>query len=207
MNNKELRSVEQVKRLLTALGYQFTRIEAVAPPRPDVFADVDGRRISIETTDYHGYEKEKGGSPLRREEERDIEAGRMKAYWGAAKSEAGLTRRISEKTAKSYDVSDANELWLAIFAGVPQLGAVASTFLPTIFLNLDELNKQTISLLENSQFSRCYLFCELTENGPKLYCWIKDNQWHEIKIANREPAEEATLSFWDIQQLLKGSGK
>src|SRR5713226_3715597 len=100
MDSKEQRSVEQVKRLLAALGWSTTRIYPIAPEdrsRPDVLVEIDGHKIAIEATDYHGDEKERGGSPLRREERQDAATGRIKAYWGSTDSMPGLVKRIKEK--------------------------------------------------------------------------------------------------------------
>lgn len=66
MNSKEQRSVAQVAGLFRALGWPAAQIQSQVPPRPDVLVDVDGRRIAVEATDYHGDEAIRGGSSLRK---------------------------------------------------------------------------------------------------------------------------------------------
>jgi len=208
---KEQRSVEQVRRLLAAIGCPATRIEPLPSQgrsRPDVLVEICGRKIKImiETTDYHGDERQMGGSDLRKQEEKDAREGRLKTYGVPIDPLPGLTKRIEEKTKKRYDVSGADEVWLAIFAGVPQPGAVASTLIDTTFLDCGKLNTQTGLMLQNSQFSRCYVFCELTEKGhPVAYCWTKEDQWQEIEIKVRQEQIYSAQppSFWDIQKGLK----
>jgi len=172
--------VVQVKRLLNLLGLGGAQVRSDIPPRPDVFAEVDGRRIAIETTDYHGDETSLGGSAVRRREQHDAAAGRIRTYAVAADPLRGLVCRIQAKMSKHYDLSGADEAWLAIFAGVPQSGAAAATFLVTTFLNSQQLTIHTAPLLEASMFHRSYILCELTETGhPRLYAWEKGCAWTE----------------------------
>ncbi len=181
-STKGHRSVEQVRRLLAYMGFCATRLELQRPPGPDVLAEIAGRKIGIETTDYHGGEQVSGGSNLRKREEKDVRDGRPTAYWVPIDPLPGLTKRIEEKSKKRYETSGIDEVWLAIFAGVPQHGAVASTFMFTLFLNCEKLHSQTDAMLRNSQFSRCYLFCGLTAGDhPVVYLWTKADRWHELK--------------------------
>jgi hypothetical protein len=203
MSNKEQRSAEQVRRLLSALGFAGARVRPESPPRPDVFAEVDSRRIAIETTDFHGDETNRGGSTTRRDEQLDAVAGRLRAYAVPADPLNGLLYRIRAKVSKQYELSVADEVWLAIFAGVPQTGATAATSLVTKFLNCQQLTIHTAGLLETSVFRRCYIFCELTEAGqPKLYSWEKAQAWTEVKLPGQAtPGPSPT--FWEIQKLLR----
>lgn len=202
MSNKEERSVVQVDRLLNTLGLNPRRVSPTLPPRPDVFAEVDGRRIAIETTDYHGDESSHGGSALRRHEQHDA-AGRIRTYAVPANSLRGLVYRIQAKMSKQYDLSGTDEAWLAIFAGVPQSGATAATFLVTTFLNSQQLTIQTTPLLEASIFHRSYVFCELTETGhPRLYAWEKGHTWTEVRLSGQSPWLPSP-TFWDIQKLFR----
>ncbi len=203
MTSKEERSVVQVGRLLGTLGLSPRRIGAAIPPRPDVFAEVDGRRIAIETTDYHGDESDRGGSPVRRRETHDAAAGRIRTYAVPADPLRGLINRILAKVSKQYDVSGTDEAWLTIFAGVPQLGAAAATFLVTTFVNPEQLTIHTAPLLEASIFHRCYVLCELTETGhPRLYAWEKGRAWTEVRLPGQSPPSPPP-TFWDIQRLLR----
>src|ERR1051325_12136734 len=75
MSNKEQRSIEQVRQLLGALGFDRAPVLPESPPRLDVFPEVDNRRIAIEATDYHADRMSPGGSAIRRGEQLDVRAG------------------------------------------------------------------------------------------------------------------------------------
>ena len=175
MSNKEQRSIEQVRQLLGALGFDRAPVLPESPPRLDVFPEVDNRRIAIEATDYHADRMSPGGSAIRRGEQLDLRAGRRRTYAVPIDPLPGLVCCIQAKETKRYEVSATDEVWLAIFAGVPQLGAAATTFLVTTFFNVHHLTAHTADLLETSVFGRCYILCGLTEAGqPKVYSWRKD---------------------------------
>ena len=200
--SKEEESVERVGRLFSALGLGIANLQADRPPRPDVRAQIGSRQIAIETTDYHGGERTRGGSLVRRQEEQDFAANQLRAYWLPADPLKGLVARIRAKVSKHYDVSATDEVWLAIFAGLPQPGATAATFLLKTFLNCPKLTDHTASLLEASIFSRSYILCGHTEAGqPKLYVWKKYEIWTEVKLADRTPETKAS-TFWEIRNLL-----
>jgi hypothetical protein len=205
MSSKEERSVEQVARLLSLLGLGAARIHPDRPPCPDVFAQVDTRRIAIETTDFHGDETSHGGSAIRRNEQSDAVAGRVRTYSAPTDPLNGLVRRIQAKVSKRYKLSATDEAWLAVFAGVPQVGAAASTFLVTAFLNCQQLTVRTSNLLEASVFRRSYILCELTETGqPRLYSWEKGRAWTEVTITG-EVTPGPLSTFWSIQKFFRKS--
>ncbi|HVC37540.1 MAG TPA: hypothetical protein VNF46_03965 [Gammaproteobacteria bacterium] len=160
---KGQRSSEQVRRLLASIGSKASGIAPQCPPKPDLLVVISDRRIAIETTDYHSDEQIMGGSNLRKQEEKDAREGKIKGYWVPPDPLPGITKRIGEKTKKAYDTSGADETWLAIFAGVSQLGALASTFIFKLAVNCSKLNEHTGDMLKTSLFSRCYLHCAITE--------------------------------------------
>jgi hypothetical protein len=105
--------------------------------------------------------------------------------------------------AKQYEISGTDETWLAIFAGVPQAGAAAATFLIATFVNVQDITARTAAVLERSAFCRSYILCGLTEAGqPRLYSWEKGRAWVELSVSGQTVAEP-TLTFWDIQKLFK----
>jgi hypothetical protein len=110
---------------------------------------------------------------------------------------------IQAKASKQYELATTDEVWLAIFGAVPELGATAATFLVTAFLNLQYLTSRTVSVLERSVFCRAYIFCGITEAGrPKLYSWVKGGVWTEVAVSGQEPPEPV-LTFWDIQKVFR----
>jgi len=203
MNSKELRSVAQVGRLLSALGRPDAQIQQQAPPRPDVLVEIDGRRIAVEATDYHGDEANRGGSVLRKQEGHHAAAGQTRVYAVSLDPLPGLVRRINEKASNSYELTGADEFWLAIFAGVPQWGAVASTFLFPPSLDCKRLSELTASSLQKSQFVCCHIFCELADNGPRFYSWREGGHWSEVALPGRRAKSMPSPTFWDIQKLFK----
>ena len=197
---KEHRSVQQVVRLLSLLGIECP-VRPDTPPRPDVFVEFNARRIAIaiETTDFHGDETRHGGSATRRDEQQDAAAGRVRAYPVPIDPLPGLVSRIRAKVSKRYDLSGMEEAWLAIFAGVPQLGATAATFLLPTFLNCHALTAHTSDSLEASVFRCAYILCELTEvEQPKLYSWEKGRAWTEVRLLGQHTPRPSP--FWEIKR-------
>lgn len=180
MSMKDQKQIEQVRRLFAALNLSAYTLSPQQPPYADVLAVNSNRRIYIEVTDFHSDENCRGGSKLRNKVEKELKMGNVNSHWVSPDPHPGLFYRISEKAEKHYDRLHAtDEIWLAIFAGVPQL-AVIPTMLITPFLRCLQLTTQTKSLLEASQFSRCYIFCELNESGnSKLYAWCRGGSWME----------------------------
>jgi len=150
MNSKEKRTVEQVRCLFSALGRLDVQILPQPPPCPDVLVEIDGKRIAVEATDYHGDEANHGGSALRKQEEKRAAAGQDTGSYVPLDPTPGLVKRIKEKVCKSYDLSKVEKAWLVIFASIPQIGAFTSTFLPTPALDCDKLSAETVSLLKKS---------------------------------------------------------
>lgn len=192
MNSKEQRSVEQVRRLFGALGRPDVQIRPQPPPCPDVLVEIDGKRIAVEATDYHGDEANHGGSALRKQEEQHAAAGQVTGSYVPPDPTPGLVRRINEKVSKSYDLAKVDEFWLVIFAGVPQIGAVASTFLIPQALDCHKLSARTVLSLEKSRFDCCHIFCLLAHNGPRLFSWQKGDDWREVPLPGRKTDSESS---------------
>ncbi len=106
---------------------------------------------------------------MRKQEEQHAARGQIRGYWVSLDPIPGLVGRVKEKVSKSYELTGADEFWLVIFAGVPQWGAVTSTFLFPLSLDCQRLSALTASLLQNSGFGRCYIFCELADRGVSTW--------------------------------------
>lgn len=194
MNKKEQREVELARRLFTAFGLPEVQIKSQLPPRPDVLVEIidAAKRIAIEATEYHGDEANHGGSPLRKQEEQDAAAGQIKGGYGIVDSTPGLGMRICTKVSKRYDLSNVDEFWLVIFAGIPQIGAIKSTFLPEV--NCKRLSERTVPSLEKSRFDCCHIFC-VSHIGPRLYSWKKGrNAWRAIPLIGGRKDSESLIS-------------
>ena len=176
---KEEVSAEQVRRMLAAARFQYSRIEAMAPPYPDVRVTAPSGCFAIETTEVHGGVGPSGGSPTRGQEEKALRAGLIHTGWAVADPVPGIGAAVQSKCGKSYELSgDENEFWLVLLGATSS--APRSTMILTVFLDLDRLGSFSNETLAASRFDYCYLFCELTERGPALYGWDRKTFWRQI---------------------------
>ncbi len=174
----EMVSAEQVRRMLVLLRYPYTRVEPMSPPHPDVLVTTPSFRIAVETTEIHWGVGSKGGSPTRQREEQAIRAGVVTGGWAQTNPIPAIVQAIESKCGKSYRLDGDKDLWLLLIGG--SSAAPQSTFVFTVFLDLGQLNARTCERLARSRFSRCYLFCELTERGQALYGWVRNMPWQQI---------------------------
>ena len=177
MNSKEQRAVGQVQRLFSALNWPFVQILPQAPPCPDVLVDTGRKRIAVEATDYHGDEADRGGSTLRQQEEKRATHGLVTGALVPIDPMPGLIKRLKAKTSNSYDLTNVDEAWLVIFACLPQMGALTSTFLIPQALDLRKLSANTAPLLEKSAFNRCLIHGFVAHGGPWFFSWQKGSDW------------------------------
>jgi len=170
-------SAEQVRRMLDLFKYPYEAIEPMSPPYPDVRVTTSSGRLAVEATEVHWGIGSKGGSPTRQREEAAIRAGVVRTFSAESDPIPAIVRAVESKCGKRYSV-DGDDLWLLLLGGSP--AAPASTFIFTPFLDLARLSDRTHEQLGRSAFSRCYLFCELTERGQALYAWDRDSSWQQI---------------------------
>ncbi len=71
-----------------------------------------------------------------------------------------IARTIKRKVeiAAKHSFAGFDEVWLLVSPGVPELGAVISTSVPTSWLSAADLNSTTDDLVRGSKYSRCF-FC------------------------------------------------
>jgi hypothetical protein len=177
--SRESISAEQVRRFLIRLRYPHSLVEPMPPPYADVRVTTPSGRIAVETTEVHWGVGPKGGSPTRRREEEAIRAGAVAGFWTQPDPIPGIVQAIRSKCGKTYRLDgDDSALWLLLLGA--SSAAPASTFVFTPFLDLGRLAAQADEQLVRSAFSRCYLFCELTERGPAIYGWDREASWQQI---------------------------
>lgn len=87
-----------------------------------------------------------------------------------------VTRKVEIVTKHSFDGYD--EVWLLICAGVPEHGAVVSTFVMTPWLSAEDLNSATDNVLQGSKYSRCFLLPILGAEQA-FYPWDRDSRWRK----------------------------
>ncbi|MGO9147835.1 MAG: hypothetical protein ACLQDF_15870 [Desulfomonilia bacterium] len=177
MSDRHVEELELARRLLDALN--CTDFTLTASDRPDVIAEIGGRRIGVEITVFHADEEPNHkGSALRAAEEKTARnaGGSLYLAWGIVNSLPGLDVRIREKIsiATGYYADRFDELWLLIVGQFPKPGAVVSTFASPIFLNLDDLYQHFNEMLTRSPFGRVYLHLWLDQT---LYSWSPSEKW------------------------------
>jgi hypothetical protein len=175
---KEEVSAEQVRRFLELLRYPYTRVDPMSPPRPDVRVTTPSGRIAVEATEVHWRTGPSGGSPTRQKEEQAIRAGATITFAARSDPIPAVVEAIRIKCGKSYRIDCGEDLWLLLLGG--STAAPGSTFIFTPFLDLARLGASADEQLARSGFSRCYLFCELTERGRALYGWDRGARWKQI---------------------------
>jgi hypothetical protein len=181
---KQSEELDLVSRFLNLVGHPQAHLEV--NDRPDTIALINGYRIGIEETKFHGDEQSSSsGSLLRKEEEmKSIQAkGSPYSMWGVADPLPGIEARIRDKVkrAANYDASRYSELWLLISSQVPKPGAAAATFMFEPFVNIQRLNETTHDILTASPFAAAHLHLVMNH---VLFSWSREKQWHANQVVN-----------------------
>jgi hypothetical protein len=165
----------------------------------DVVTVIGGRRIGIQVTDIDTGEQQGHAQAAERRLAKDA-AAQETTYgtWAqndASKLIASVVRTISRKARLSFSGFD--EFWLLMCAGVPEFGAVGSTFIMTPFLDATALDLASQNILEASKYNRVFLYAVLGVEEKTLYSWERGAQWSkstvELPLAERGP------NFWDYK--------
>jgi hypothetical protein len=77
---------------------------------------------------------------------------------------ASFTPMAKQSSSTAFD-----ELILLIAASVPQLGAIVSTFLLDLALDLNRMNAKLSPTLQMSGYSSAYLYNMMGKGGPSVY--------------------------------------
>jgi len=96
-----------------------------------------------------------------------------------------LKRAIQRKIAiaEPHPFEQVDTVWLLACAGIPEHGAVASTFLMTPWLSAIDMNRATDDDLQQSKYDRCFLLPILGAEQVQ-YTWTKHVGW---KKSVRQP--------------------
>jgi hypothetical protein len=115
---------------------------------------------------------------------------------------ASIQRAITRKVAiaEAHPFGEFNAVWLLASAGVPEMGAVASTLIMSPCLDAAALDAVTSDCLSRSKYERAYLHCILGVEHA-LYCWKRGRGW--TKEVQEEPSWMRGPSFWDVQKLMR----
>jgi hypothetical protein len=182
---------EIVDRFLRAVGYtNFSLHDPNVPPATETGADVlvilDGKRYGVQVTVLHtdeGLDQSRKGSELRRQEAAFKNSTQPYAAWGTPNPMTALQYRIAEKCAKSYPAANFDEVVLLVVSGMPQMGAIASTLVLDLALQVDKMNAELAPMLEGSRYGSAYLFNMMGIGGPSVYEWKKGVGWRKIPRA------------------------
>jgi hypothetical protein len=103
-----------------------------------------------------------------------------------------LAKRIADKSKKQFSPIAFDELVLLIVASVPELGAIGSTLLLDLALDLERMNATFSASLRASAFSSAYLYNMMGKGGPSVYEWTrKTGTWRKIPRTD-EPEQGGT---------------
>jgi hypothetical protein len=205
-----------VDRFVRLLGYtQFSLTDPNAGQKADTGADVlltlDGRRYGIQVTVYHsdeGMKPDQKGSNLRRQEAVHKASVNTYAMCGNPSPWTALTHRIADKAKRQSSPSAFDELILLVVSSVPELGAVVSTLLLDLALDLDRMNATLSPTLQLSSYSSAYLYNMMGKGGPPVYEWTRETAaWRRIprkdEIGTRGPPGMSDVideSFKDVHK-------
>jgi hypothetical protein len=162
----------------------------------DVVVKCNDRRIDIQVTDLDTGEELGQARKVEKRLQRDA-ASRDSIYlaWGQndpAKVVAAIDRSISRKARMSFVGFD--HFWLLLCCGVPEPGAIASTFVMTPWLDTCALDRATLDKLSGSKYSRALIHAILGAEEKALYQWERGSCWGKSTVP--VPLEEQGLDFW-----------
>lgn len=189
MNKKFEYEREITKRFLDGMGIAYVDLaDPLEIFKRETGADVQvllgsGQKIGIQITAFHADENlAKNGTEtsLRSQEEKDKKQGIIQTYGVPADYRPALRKRIGEKIAKaqSYSYSEFDEVWLVVVASLPQVGAMASTTMLSLFIDADELNIYFHEALSQSKYSAASLHIF---NESKIFQWHPHLKWKLAK--------------------------
>jgi hypothetical protein len=89
-----------------------------------------------------------------------------------------------------------DDFWLLVCCGVPQFGAIASTFVMTPWIDLGALDAATLQDLSTSKYSKAYIHVVLGVEEHALYEWQRGGKWSKSTVA--EPQNRGP-NFWEYK--------
>jgi hypothetical protein len=92
-------------------------------------------------------------------------------------SVAALSHVLREKVNKGWSEKEFPDMRLLVAASIPQGGGTGSTWLQGERLNVDEMNAQLSPMLEQTKYSRAYLYIILQES---VYEWKRGAGWQKL---------------------------
>ncbi|MBI3480364.1 MAG: hypothetical protein HY016_08435 [Nitrosomonadales bacterium] len=188
MNKKFEYECEIAKRFLDVVGISYVDLaDPLETFKKETGADVharlsSGKKIGIQVTVFHSDEDsaKNGSEACRGQEEKDKKLGIIQTYGVPTDYRPALRKRIGEKISKAqnYSFSEFDEVWLVVAASLPQVGAMASTTMLSLFIDADELNNDHHEALSHSKYSAAFLYIF---NEGKIFQWQPLTKWQLAK--------------------------
>jgi hypothetical protein len=171
--------------LLNRLGIIWAEISDPNDRGPETGMDVlvelaDNRAIGIQVTEVDPYAA-RGATRAKEKTLARVAPNKPYFMWGQNDRSVilsaivcGIERKV--QIADRHQFNSVNEVWLLFCAGVPEHGAIASTFIMTPWLSADDMNSSTDHLLKRSRYSRCF-FLPILGVERSFYYWDKASRW------------------------------
>jgi len=140
----------------------------------------DLRTIGVQVTELDPYAVP-GSARGREKAVAKSASGRPYFMWGQNDPSVvlgAIARAITPKVeiAAKHSFDGYDEVWLLLCGGVPEHGAVVSTFVMTPWLSAGDLNSATDGLLQGSRYDRCFLLPILGAEQA-FYPWDRASRW------------------------------
>jgi hypothetical protein len=203
MTTKFTREKDLVERLVKRLGLSADGYEDPNASGPETGADVailcSGRRIGVQVTilDTGAIPGQAIAAEKAQANESLKFRGGVYGGWGQTDPIPAIAAAITKKSATDVTVFD--EVWLLVSAGIPEHGAVVSTFVVTNWLTAEALTTATSEALSRSPYVRAFLH-PITAPEDALYEWTPAQQWRKHVRTRLQPEGP---SFWDVQREMK----
>ena len=195
MTKKFAREKDLVERLVQRLGLAAEGYEDPNASGLETGADLTvllvGRRIGVQVTIL-----DTGAAPgkaiaAEKAQARETLKFRGGVYGGWSQNEPmnAIAAAIARKAAT--DVTGFDEVWLLVSCGIPEHGAVVSTFVVTNWLTVGALTVATSRALLQSSYDHAFLH-PITALEDALYEWTPAKQWQK-HVGARPAPEGASL--------------
>lgn len=200
------REEEFVRRLLSWLDMNTASTENPNADGKETGADVlvrltDHRTIGIQVTEIDPYPT---SGVARAEEKRLAKEAGIGIYSAYAQNDPSIVmnsiiRSITRKVeiASKHQNEKRDEFWLLLCGGIPEMGALVSTFVMPSLISAEALNAATDSLLKESKYDQCF-FLQIVSTEQALYKWRRNTGWEKFirkEYDNEIPRDEYVNSL------------
>jgi hypothetical protein len=166
----------------------------------------DGRAVGVQITELDPHTQP---GRARAEEKKNAGTG---VYGGWAQNNPSvaldsLVRTIERKIeiARRHSFESVREVWLLVCGGIPEHGAVISTFVMTPCLSETDIDRVTGGPLQGSKYDRCFFF-PIIGAEQAFYTWEKNGSWKKsVKLDEVWQASRAAYANGLLQAAADGN--